>query len=99
MKDQAGSRHVANAIWTIGLPRRLSFAAELRGKQLSEQDLEAVPEAIHNVLNWLDHLASTLTEHWQRKEYQHAVLTSGFAYGQSGLTAAEQKTRAAIRKA
>ena len=73
MRDHAGSTFVANAIWTIGLPRLPSFATEKHGKQLSKQDVEAIPEAIHNVLNWLDRLASALGTHQQTKEYQDAV--------------------------
>ena len=97
MRREAGHTFVANAIWAIGLPRLPSFATEQRDKQLSAQDLEAVPEAIHSVLNWLDHLASALTSHQTTKEYQDAVRKSGVAHGESGLTAAEQETRTAIR--
>ena len=99
MKRQAGHTFVANAIWAIGLPRMPSFATERRDKQLSAQDLEAVPEAIHGVLNWLDRLASALTRHHTTQEYQHAVRISGVAHGESGLTVTEQETRTSIRKA
>ena len=99
MKAQAGHTFVANAIWAIGLPRLPSFATEQRDQQLSAQDLEAVPEAIHSVLNWLDRLASALKRHHTRKSYQEAVRTSGAAHGESGLAATEQETRTATRKA
>ena len=99
MKRQAGHTFVANAIWAIGLPRLPSFATEQRGKQLSAKDLEAVPEAINSVLNWLDRLAIALTRHHKTNEYKDAVRKSGVAHGQSGLTATEQETRRATRKA
>jgi len=99
MKHQAGHTFVAKAIWAIGLPRLPSFATEQRGKQLSAQDLEAVPEAIDSVLNWLDRLASTLTTHHETNEYKTAVRKSGVAHRQSGLNVTEQKTRRATRKA
>ena len=99
MRRQAGHTFVANAIWAIGLPRLPSFATEQRGKQLSAKDLEAVPEAINSVLNWLDRLASALTRHHKTNEYKDAARKSGVAHGQSGLTATEQETRRATRKA
>ena len=99
---------VANAIWTIGLPRLPPFATEQHRSsateqrqdvQLSAQDLEAISEAVQNVLNWLDRVATTLLEHRATKAYQDAVRKSGIAHGQSGLSATEQETRAATRKA
>ena len=98
MRRQAGHTFVANAIWAIGLPRLPSFATEQRDKQLSSQDLQSVPEAIHSVLNWFDRLASTLQRHHTTKEYQEALRKSGVTHGVSGLTATEQETRTAIRK-
>jgi len=99
LRHQAGDKFVAKAIWAIGLPRLPSFATEQRGKPLSAQDLEAVPEAIDSVLNWLDRLASTLTAHHETNQYKTAVRKSGGAHRQSGLNATEQKTRRATRKA
>ena len=99
MRREAGHTFVANAIWAIGLPRLPSFATERRDEQLSAQDLEAVPEAIHNVLNWLDCIASSLKQHKTTKEYQDALRKSGVAHGESGLTATEHETRTATRKA
>ena len=61
--------------------------------------MEAVPEAIHNVLNWLDLLASALSQHRATPEYQTALRKSGVTRRQSGLTATEQETRTATRKA
>ena len=63
------------------------------------EELEAVPEAIHNVLNWLDSLATTLIQHRETPEYQIAKRKSGVTHGETGLTATEHETRAAIRKA
>jgi len=99
LRHQAGDKFVAKAIWAIGLPRLPSFATEQRGKPLSAQDLEAVPEAIDSVLNWLDRLASTLTAHHETNQYKTAVRKSGVAHRQSGLNVTEQKTRRATRKA
>ena len=99
MRRQAGSVFVTKAIWAIGLPRLPSFATEQRGKKLSKEDLKAVPEAIHNVLNWLDHLANARSRHQHTKEYQDAVRKSGRIHEESGLTATEQETRTATRKA
>ena len=50
MRRKAGSSFLANAIWQIGLPRLPPFATEQQGKQLPKQALEAVPEAVRNVL-------------------------------------------------
>jgi hypothetical protein len=99
MRREAGHTFVANAIWAIGLPRLPSFATERQDEQLSAQDLEAVPEAIHSVLNWLDRIASSLKQHQTTKEYQDALRKSGVAHGDSGLTATELETRTATRKA
>ena len=102
MRREAGHVFVANAIWTIGLPRLPPFATEQRrssATDLSATDLEAVPEAIQSVLEWLDRIASALLNHHATKEYQEAQRKSGVAHGQSGLSATEQETRAATRKA
>ena len=69
MRDQAGFTFVADAIWTTGLPRLPSFATEQHGKQLPRQDVEVITEAIHNIMNWYDHLANMLIKHWQTKKY------------------------------
>ena len=99
LNRDSGSRFVAYAIWEIGLPRLPSFATEQRDKQLSKQALEAVPGAIHNVLKWLDLLATALKQHRTTPEYQTALRKSGVTHGQSGLTATEHETRTATRKA
>ena len=107
MRREARHVFVANAIWMIGLPPLPPFATEQRQSppteqrhdpQLSAQDLEAVPEAIQSVLEWLDRIASVLLAHRATKEYQEALRKSGVAHGQSGLSATEQKTKAATRK-
>jgi len=99
MKRKAGHTFVVNAIWAIGLPRLPPFATEQRDGQLSGQDLEDVPQAIHSVLNWLDCIASALKQHQTTKEYQDAVRKSGVAHRESGLTATELEARTATRKA
>ena len=95
----AGHKYVANAIWMIGLPALPSFATEQRGQQLSPQDLEAVPDAIHTVLNWLDRLAVALLRARATSEFQEAQRKGGVTHGVSGLSATEQEARTAIRKA
>ena len=73
MKREAGHVFVANAIWTIGLPRLPPFATEQRrssATDLSDTDLEAVSEAIHSVLEWLDRIANALLNHHASPEYQ-----------------------------
>ena len=92
MRREAGHTFVANAIWAIGLPHLPSFATERRDGQLSAQDLEVVPQAIHSVLNWLDRIASMLKQHRATNEYQEAARKSGVAHDESGLTAAELQT-------
>ena len=57
--------------------------------------MEAIPEAIHNVLDWQNRLVSALETHQHTKAYQDAVRKSGFAHGKSGLAATEQETRTA----
>ena len=70
-----------------------------RERQLSGEDLEAVPKAIDSVLKWLDRLATALMVHHTTKEYETAVRKAGHERGKTGLTEAEQETRAAIRRA
>ena len=99
LRTEAGSRFVVNAIWEVGVPRMPSFATEQQCRQLSVEELEAVPDAIHNVLHWLDSLATTLIQHHETAEYQEAKRKSGDTHGKTGLSATEYETRAAIRKA
>ena len=100
MRREAGHVLAANAIWQIGLPCLPPSAIEQRpSTQLSPQDLDAVPEAIQNVLEWLDRIATVFLNHRTTKEYQEAVRKAGVEHGQSGLSATEQETRAAKRKA
>ena len=56
MRREAGHVYIANAIWTIGLPRMEQFATDQarfsatdQDAQLSDQDLEALPWAIQSV--------------------------------------------------
>ena len=90
---------MANAIWMIGLPALPPFATEQRGQRLSQQDLEAVPDAIHRVLNWLDRLAGALLTDRATSPFQEAKRKGGVTHGVSGLSATEQEARTAIRKA
>ena len=87
MRREAGHVFLANAIWTIGLPRLPLLC-----------NLEAIAEAIHKVLEWLDCVATTLLNHRTTPEYHEALRKSGVAHGQSGLSATERETRAAVRK-
>ena len=93
MRREAGRVFIANAIWTLGLPRLPPFATEQRPP--SATDLEAVPEAIQSVLEWLDRIASALLNHHTTKEYEEALRKSGVAHGETGLFATEQKIRIA----
>ena len=70
-----------------------------RERQLSDADLETVPKAIDTVVKWLDRLATALMVHHTTKEYETAVRKAGHERGKTGLTEAEQETRAAIRRA
>jgi hypothetical protein len=99
MKREAGHTFVANAIWALGLPRLPSLATEQRDGQLSAQDLEVIPQAIHSVLNWLDRIASALKQHQTTNEYRDALRKSGVAHRESGLTATELEARTATRQA
>jgi endonuclease/exonuclease/phosphatase family metal-dependent hydrolase len=108
MRREAGHVFIANAIWAIGLPRLPQFATDQarssateqrQDAQLSAQDLEALPWAIQSVLEWLDRVAVALLDHGTTPEYQEALRKSGIAHGQSALSATEQETRAANRKA
>ena len=83
MRREAGRIFVANAIWTIGLPRLPPFATEQR--RSSATDLEVVPEAIQSILEWFDRIASALLSHHAAKEYQEVLRKSGVAHGQSSF--------------
>ena len=108
MRREAGHVFIANAIWAIGLPSLpqfdtnqapLSATEQRQDMQLSAKDLDALPRAIQNVLEWLDRVAVALLDHRTTPEYQEALRKSGIAHGQSALSATEQETRAANRKA
>ena len=99
LRTDAGSCFLARAIWEVGLPRLPSLATEQRCRQISMQELEAIPKAIHDILNWLDSLATTLIHHRLTPEYDTAKRKSGREHWVSGLTATEHQTRAATRKA
>ena len=96
---KAGSTFAARAIWAIGVPALPSFATERRAKPLLDTDLQLVPEAVVNVLNWLDLLATALCQHRATPKYAEAVRKSGDAHGQSGLAATELQAKKAMRVA
>ena len=77
----------------------LSFATEQRQTPLSTEELDAVPGAFCDVLDWLDSLAVTLVQHRDTPEYQTARRKSGDTHGATGLTATEHGTRTPIRRA
>ena len=81
------------------MPTLPSFATERRAEPLLDTDLQRVPAAVVNVLNWLDLLATALCEHRATPEYAEAVRKSGVAHGQSGLTATELQAKKDMRVA
>ena len=82
------------------MPTLPSFATERRAEPLLQHtDLQHVPAAVVNVLNWLDLLATALAEHKATPEYAVAVRKSGVAHGQSGLTRAEIQAKKDLRAA
>ena len=87
-----GSRHVANAIWQLGLPSVLSPATEQR---YAPHELEI---ATANVLQWLAELAELIQSHKATPEYQDNRRKSGDSYGRSGLTHAELEAEKEKRK-
>ena len=100
MKRKAGHVFLANAIWTIGLPQLPSSATEQQSHdQLSAQNLQDFPEAIYNVLEWLDRIATARLEHCASLETQEAVRKSGVMKGESGLSNTEKEIRRSARKA
>ena len=98
LKDEAGSKNLATSIWAIRLPPLPWGFPVQQHRRLSEGELQAISWAFNSVLNWLDLLAITLTHYHTTDQYQDAVRKAGNARGESGLTAAEQETRNAIRK-
>ena len=79
------------------MPRLPPFATEQRLAKTSE--IKTVPEAIQNILDWLDRIASARLSHLQTPEYKEAVRKAGTTKNESGLSAEEYETRKAIRKA
>ena len=82
-----GSRHVAKAIWQLGLPRDISPATEQR---YAPHNLET---ATANVLQWLAKLAELIQSHKATPDYEENRRKSGDSRGRSGLTPAELETR------
>ena len=103
MGREAVRASVANVIWQIGLPPLPSFATEQRLPRptypLSPEDLEAAPDAVQNVLDWPDRVATVLLNHKETQEYKEARRKSEITHGKSGLSASEQRTRKATREA
>ena len=75
------------------MPTLPSFATERRAEPLSDTDLQRVPAAVVDILNWLDLLATALSKHRASPEYAEAVRKSGVAHAQSGLTETELQTK------
>ena len=92
LNRECGSRHVANAIWQLGLPRVLSPATEQR---YAPRNLEI---ATANVLQWLAKLAELIQSHKATPVYQENRRKSGDSYGRSGLTHAELEAKKEKRK-
>ena len=81
------------------MPTLPSFATEQRAEPLLDTDLQRVPAAVVDILNWLDLLATALSEHRATPEYAEAVRKSGVAHAQSGLTETELQTKKELRLA
>ena len=81
------------------MPTLPSFATERRAEPLLDTDLQRVPAAVVDILNWLDLLATALSEHRATPEYAEAVRKSGVAHLQSGLTEAELQAKKELRNA
>ena len=81
------------------MPTLPSFATERRDEPLLDTDLQRVPAAVVDILNWLDLLATALSEHRASPEYAEAVRKSGVAHAQSGLTETELQTKKELRLA
>ena len=89
-----GSRHVAFAIWQVGLPdtQLPSFAApELLATE--QQQKEEIAQATQNVLNWLDMLAHGIRQHKQTSMYQTSLRKSGSQLWFNGLTVTELEAK------
>ena len=82
-----GSRHVANAIWQLGLPKVISPATEQR---YAPHELEI---ATANVLQWLAKLAELIQAHKATPDYEDNRRKSGDRWGRSGLTPAELEAK------
>ena len=72
--------------------------AQLKELQAANRKLHAEQQMMMRELGSL-RFATALTVHHTTKEYQNAVRNAGHARGETGLTAAEQETREAIRRA
>ena len=79
------------------MPLLPTFATEQRRPETSE--IQTVPQAIQNVLGWLDRIASARLSHLQTPAYKEAVRKAGTTHNQSGLSAEEYQIRQVIRKA
>ena len=83
-----GSRHVANAIWQLGLPKVLApYTTRVhRTAAMIETDTA-------DVLQWLAKLAEVIQSHKATPEYQENTRKSGDSHGKSGLDPAEMDER------
>ena len=89
-----GSRHVANAIWQLGLPEVLAPATEQRrAANIACYRAAMIETDTADVLQWLAKLAEVIQSHKATPEYQENTRKSGDSHGKSGLDPAEMETR------
>ena len=89
-----GSRHVANAIWQLGLPKLVSPPTEQRrATTIACYRAASIETDTANVLQWLAKLAEVIQSHKATPEYQENTRKSGDSHGKSGLTPEEIETR------
>ena len=79
------------------MPLLPTFATEQRLPKTEE--IQTVPQAIQNILGWLDRIATARMSHLQKPEYKEAVRKAGTTHNQSGLSAEEYQIRQVTRKA
>ena len=92
-----GSRHVANAIWQLGLPKVLSPATEQRISIQNCYREASIATDTANVLEWLAKLAEVIQSHKATPEYQENTRKSGDSHGKSGLTPEEMDAKVVAR--
>ena len=94
-----GSRHVAKAIWQLGLPKVLSPDIRCyRAESLACYRAASIQTDTTNVLQWLAKLAEVIQSHKATPEYLENTRKSGDTHRKSGLTPAEMETRRCRKK-